>query len=61
MKKRWEEVNVDIDFSKHEPTSVRGSLHIYEEIYEIDGSVYRKRCAVDNGSEPEVEIQVPYP
>ena len=33
---QWKEVDVDIDFSVHEPISTSNSLHIFEERYEIE-------------------------
>jgi hypothetical protein len=38
---KWNITVTDIDFSKYEPISTSHSLHIFEEIYEIDGVLYR--------------------
>lgn len=53
---QWKEVNVDIDFTKHEPIKTSSSLHIYEERYEIDDNVYRLLYAIGYDGEPNVEI-----
>lgn len=52
----WEEVKTDIDFSKYEPISTGGSLHVHEERYEIEGEKYRLLCAIGYDSEPIIEI-----
>lgn len=52
----WEEIETDIDFSKHEPISISSSLHIYEERYEIDDNKYRLLYGIGYDEKPSVEI-----
>jgi len=54
----WEEIQTDIDFSKHTPTDTGCSLHVYEERYSIEGEEYRLFFALGNDSEPLVEIKI---
>lgn len=54
----WEEIQTDIDFSKHTPTETGSSLHVYEERYEIDGKKYRLFFAIGSDSEPLIEFMV---
>lgn len=45
---KWVDViDCDIDFSKHEPTSVGNSLHIHRKEYSIDGVTYRVLFPID--------------
>ena len=55
FKESWEDVQTNIDFSKYEPISTGGSLHIHEECYEIDGEKYRLLYAIGS-NEPLIQI-----
>ena len=52
----WKEIETDIDFSKFEPISTSSSLHIFEELYEIDGKKYRLLYTIGFDGEPSIEI-----
>ncbi|MEY3501226.1 MAG: hypothetical protein RL308_2899 [Bacteroidota bacterium] len=51
----WEEIETDIDFSKYEPISKSDSLHIYEERYDINGTIYRLLYAIGYDEKPNIE------
>jgi len=57
FKEQWIEAqDCEIDFSKHEPTDIRNSLHVYEERYQIGNDTYRLLYAIDSESEPLIEV-----
>jgi hypothetical protein len=59
FKEQWVEVqDCDIDFSKHEPISTGGSLHIHEERYNIGEDVYRLLYPIGEYSNPIIEILI---
>ena len=55
FKESWEDIQTNIDFSKYEPISTGGSLHIHKECYEIDGEKYRLLYAIGS-NEPLIQI-----
>ena len=54
LSESWILVKTDIDFTKHEPISTANSLHILEEVYEIDDTKYKVLHLIGNSSEPSV-------
>jgi hypothetical protein len=56
FKETWSEIETDIDFSKYEPISTVNSLHIHEEIYEIDGKTYRLLYDIGYEGHPSIEL-----
>jgi hypothetical protein len=58
-KENWKDIETDIDFSKYEPiSSSSSSLHIHEEIYLIEGKIYRLLYAIGYEGKPNVEILI---
>ena len=57
FKEQWEEIKVDIDFSKETPIETINSLHIIEYKYIIGDDTYRLLFPIsDLDSEPLIEI-----
>ena len=55
FKEKWENVETDIDFNKHNPISTSHSLHIYEERYIVDNETYRLLYLIGNDADPNIE------
>lgn len=51
-KKKWIEIETDIDFSKYEPISTDSSLHVFEEKYLINNKTYKLYYEIGGNSEP---------
>ena len=57
--KNWVVVTPNIDFSKEKPIKTSNSLHIYEEIFEINGNTYKLSHVINNeNSKPLIEILI---
>ena len=54
----WEDIDTDIDFTKHKPIKISNSLHIHEEQYKIDNNTYKLLYAIGSNTEPLVKILI---
>ena len=52
----WVDVYSEIDFSKHEPTSINDGIYLVTENYEVNGEKYRLLKSKSGGDNHTVQI-----
>jgi len=53
---QWEEIETNIDFSKETVISESSGTHVCEEIYLVNGDMYRLLYEIGNFENPQIEI-----
>lgn len=52
----WVDTYSEIDFSKHEPTSVNDSIYLIVENYDVNGNKYRILKSKSGGDDHTIQI-----